>query len=64
MACRLKRKKIIVPARSQFVITAVDARQIVAAVASKRINKTFSLEIRLDIPRKVIFMIANQAVFW
>ena len=32
--------------------------------ASKRINKTFSLKVKLNTSRKVIFKIAPKAIFW
>ena len=64
MACRWREKKIAALARSRFVIAAANVRQIVVVDASKRINKTFSLKVKLNTSRKVIFKIAPKAIFW
>jgi len=64
VACRWREKKIAALARSRFVIVAANVRQIVVVDASKRINKTFSLKVKLNTSRKVIFKIAPKAIFW
>jgi len=38
VACRLKRKKTVALAESQFVVTAANVRQIAVAVAEKKAN--------------------------